>query len=358
VGLIFVTPFISFFSDRFNNRKVPMLMGLVGLITSTLAFAYTDSFIGLAVARFGQGVSAGISWTIGLAMISDVYLPSELGSVMGWVLTANSFGFLIGPPLGGVMSQFISQEAPYLLCTGLALIDLIGRLYIKPAIPSLEGEDERLLNSRSNSPTSLSPQRNDSIYSFIDLQVIITCLAIIISAGIFSGIEPTLPIYLAQVYNFNVSKIGALWLAIIFPNMISGIVSGSLSDKYGRKNITAFGLFLFGISSILVGFSYNIYTVIISLLLFGFTGGVAMTPSLPEFGDFAQERGGKSFAQAYAMYNVAYSIGMIFGPIIGGYLYESVGFKYQMLGFGIISIFTSPIVFYFWLIRKPKQSEE
>jgi multidrug resistance protein len=240
IGLIFITPFISYFSDRFHNRKLPMLLGLGGLITTTLAFAYTDSFMGLAVARFGQGVSAGISWTIGLAMISDVYDPSELGSVMGYVLSANSVGFLIGPPLGGVMSQFISQEAPYLLCTGLALIDLIGRLYIKPAIAlgddkeTSESERNRLLSSRSNSPASSrspSPQRKHSIYLFMNLQVFITCLAIIISASIFSGIEPTLPIFLAQEYKFRISEIGALWLAIIFPNMISGIMSGSLSDK-------------------------------------------------------------------------------------------------------------------------------
>jgi MFS family permease len=114
---------------------------------------------------------------------------------------------------------------------------------------------------------------------------------------------------------------------------------------------------LYGISSILLGFSFNIWTLIVSLLLFGFTGGVAMTPSLPEFGDFAQEHGGNVFAQAYALYNVAYSVGMIIGPIIGGYLYESVGFKYQMIVFGIISISSSPIVLYFWLVRNPKSEE-
>lgn len=230
IGLIVVTPFISFYSDRYKNRKFPMLLGLMGLIVTTLAFAYTESFIGLVVARFGQGVSAGISWTIGLAMISDVYLPSELGSVMGYVLSANSFGFLVGPPLGGIMSQYVNEQAPYLLCTGLALIDLLGRLYIKPAISvDDEAESDRLLGSRATSP---STQRNESIYSFMDPQVLITTLAIIISAGLFSGIEPTLPIYLKKTYQMEISEIGVLWLSIIFPNMISGILSGSLSDKY------------------------------------------------------------------------------------------------------------------------------
>lgn len=103
-------------------------------------------------------------------------------------------------------------------------------------------------------------------------------------------------------------------------------------------------------------------SLIVSLLLFGFTGGIALTPSLPEFGDFAQERGGKMYAQAYALYNMAYCIGMITGPVMGGYLYESfgnyniliLGFEYQMLVFGIISISTAPIVLYFWWIKSPK----
>ena len=93
-GLILITPFISVYSDRFKNRKAPMIFGLIGLIISTLGFAYSQSYFGLAVSRFCQGVSAGISWTIGLAMISDIYLPFELGSVMGYILSANSFGFL------------------------------------------------------------------------------------------------------------------------------------------------------------------------------------------------------------------------------------------------------------------------
>ena len=257
IGLILVTPFISFYSDRFKNRKLPMLLGLIGLIITTLAFAYTASFAGLAIARFGQGVSAGISWTIGLAMISDVYIPSEIGSVMGYVLTANSVGFLIGPPLGGILSQYLSQESPYLFCTGLAFIDLLGRLYIKTdARIGQDDETERLINShsssRSNSPHSLNSHQTAntdiintdnsvsdsdtkicySVYSFLDCQVFITSLAVIISASVFSGIEPTLPIYLAQKYDLKVSEIGCLWLCIIFPNMIAGILSGNLSDKY------------------------------------------------------------------------------------------------------------------------------
>ena len=97
------------------------------------------------------------------------------------------------------------------------------------------------------------------------------------------------------------------------------------NNRYGRKNITALGLFVFGIVSILIGFTDSLWELIITLLLFGFTSGIAATPSLPEFADFAQERGGKMYAQAYALYNISYSFGMITGPIMGGYLYQSIG---------------------------------
>lgn len=75
VGLLIVTPVAGYLSDKYHNRQVPMLVGLLGLTLATLLFgkiskynlillAFADSYAMLLVARIGQGISSGISWTM------------------------------------------------------------------------------------------------------------------------------------------------------------------------------------------------------------------------------------------------------------------------------------------------------
>ena len=54
-GLVIATPVVGYFSDLYGNRKVPMLVGLVGLALATVFFALAVNFLLLTVARFFQG---------------------------------------------------------------------------------------------------------------------------------------------------------------------------------------------------------------------------------------------------------------------------------------------------------------
>eukprot|EP00842_Homolaphlyctis_polyrhiza_P000056 jgi/Hompol1/1050/HPOL_001806-RA len=93
-GLILVTPIIGVISDKFQNRKVPMVLGLFCLIVTTLMFAYGSTFEQLLLARMGQGISGGVSWTLGFCMLADVFPQDKLGAIMGSALMANTVGFL------------------------------------------------------------------------------------------------------------------------------------------------------------------------------------------------------------------------------------------------------------------------
>jgi MFS family permease len=333
-----------------------MIVGLIGLIVTTLVFAYAQSFWGLALARLGQGLSAGISWTIGFSMVSDLYPSEELGSVMGYVLSANTLGFLVGPPLGGLVSDWLGDEAPYLFCTGLALIDLCGRLYITPPkvkgiesilttldrTPLLDPQSPSHSRQTSTVPKKLIPAQH-SIFTFLfKPQVIVSTFAIMVGATVFSGIEPTLPLYLSTKFKLNASQIGLIWIAIVIPNMVSSMIAGTMSDRYGRKPVTAIGLFFFAFSSPTLALAPDLFSLIVALMMFGFSGAIVLTPALPEF----SEESNGLYAQAYALYNVAYSVGMMVGPLIGGYLYE-LGFYWQMNIFGLLNLLMCPIVVYF-----------
>ncbi|RKO88870.1 major facilitator superfamily domain-containing protein [Blyttiomyces helicus] len=352
-GLLLVTPVIGVLSDIYSNRKIPMLIGLGGLMMTTLLFAYGDTFWTLVMARMGQGISGGISWTIGFCMLADIFPASELGGVMGQALSANTLGFLVGPPLGGILFDWYGFTAPFLFCSALALIDLAGRLFIRPKVTSInydapEDTEERspLISDHTRSASPSSSSRTNMIELLCDPQVLCTCTTIVLGATAFSGIEPTLPIYLEEVFGASPSTVGLLWIAIIVPNAVVGIYAGHASDKHGRKVVSAIGLLLFGLATPLLAYADNIILLVIALALFGATNAAVMTPALPEMAEFVHTRGGGAFAQAYALFNMSYSCGMLVGPIVGSFLVEMYGFKAQMLFFGAILVLFAPVVWW------------
>lgn len=61
-GLLLATPVFAILSDRYKNRRYPMLGGMLGLVISTLAFAFATTYPFLVLARVAQGVAGGASW--------------------------------------------------------------------------------------------------------------------------------------------------------------------------------------------------------------------------------------------------------------------------------------------------------
>ncbi len=113
--------------------------------------------------------------------------------------------------------------------------------------------------------------------------------------AIIQGLEPTFPVYVSDRFNLEPFQIGLLYTAIIVPNMVVGIITGKLSDKYGRKNISLIGAVSFAIFCPLIAFARNIFTLVIALMLFGTASSIMFTPTLPEFTEYAEKQGGNPF---------------------------------------------------------------
>ena len=66
------SPIAGVLADKFSSsRHIPFVLGLVMLVFATLLLALGQSVAVLAIARFLQGASGGVVWTIGLAIIVE-----------------------------------------------------------------------------------------------------------------------------------------------------------------------------------------------------------------------------------------------------------------------------------------------
>ncbi|KAF8946029.1 hypothetical protein BGZ47_001467 [Haplosporangium gracile] len=117
-------------SDKYQNRRIPMMVGMLGLAVATIGFSLASNYWVLILARIGQGSAGGASWTIGLGLLADVYPPDNLGVVMGATMTANAVGFMLGPMVGGYLYEYHGYSAPFIFCAGLAILDFLCIVFI------------------------------------------------------------------------------------------------------------------------------------------------------------------------------------------------------------------------------------
>lgn len=149
--------------------------------------------------------------TIGLGLLADVFPTNKLGVVMGTVLTAHTVGFAIGPSVG-VLYEFYGVEAPFIFCAAFAVLNFFAILWLaepdhsKNVNQTPADVDERTPLVENTSSKDTKP------ITMIDLlknwRILSCVLCVTVSASVFAGIEPALPIHLRVNYNASVSTIG------------------------------------------------------------------------------------------------------------------------------------------------------
>lgn len=66
---VMISPIAGILADKFaSRRQLPFVCGLVLLLLATILLAFGQSVAVLGFARFLQGASGGVVWTIGMAI--------------------------------------------------------------------------------------------------------------------------------------------------------------------------------------------------------------------------------------------------------------------------------------------------
>ncbi len=106
------------------------------------------------------------------------------------------------------------------------------------------------------------------------------------------------------------------------------IVAGALSDHYGRRRIFSLGLAAFAITSALCGVAPTMETLIVARLLQGAAGALLVPGSLSLITQAfdADER-----AHAFGVWAAATSGMVLLGPLLGGMLVDTAGWRFAFL---------------------------
>ena len=123
----------------------------------------------------------------------------------------------------------------------------------------------------------------------------------------------------------GLSKLAWVVTAYILTSTIATPLYGKLGDQYGRKRLLMIAIVIFLIGSALSGLSHSIDQLITFRALQGIGAGGLMVGALATIGDMVSPRERGQY-MGYMM--AAMMLAMVAGPLVGGFLTDSVGWRW------------------------------
>jgi len=122
-------PFYGKLSDLYGRK--PMLMfGITTFLIGSALSGLSQNMAQLIIFRGLQGIGAGALFPISLAIIGDLFSPAERGKYQGLFGAVFGISFIIGPALGGFLTDNVSWHWVFYVNIPIGLVSLyvIGRL--------------------------------------------------------------------------------------------------------------------------------------------------------------------------------------------------------------------------------------
>ncbi len=325
------TPIIGRLSDKYGRRPM-LLISIIGTALSFFVMAFAPNAIFLFLARALDGLTAG-NIPVAFAVISDSTKPEERAKAFGTISSAFNFGFVFGPAIAALTVSF-TPALPFIIAGGITLIAAILTALYLPETNTHMGET-----------------RNDKLFDFpkmwrslFDPKI---GMMFVISLVFFLAFACAL-IYGFQPFTMNILHVTSAGNAYLFTLFgVIGLISqnlivGPVSQKFGMKKSFSAGMFFTAISFVIMFLSRSIAMFVIASIILAIFNSIVQTlfPTI-----LSQEADAKSQGTIMGLNSSYQSIGMIFGPLIGGAV-ATIAIPYPFL-LGSILVFVC-----FWLSFK------
>ena len=130
------------------------------------------------------------------------------------------------------------------------------------------------------------------------------------------------PIYLQQL-GANPVLIGGILGGIGIVMSLSYIPAGYLSDRFGRRPVLWLAWMIGAVSTWVMALSSSLPTFVLGSALYGLTSFV-----LPPLNSYlTHARGRLSVGRTLTLISATYSVGMILGPLLGGWIGDNFGLR-------------------------------
>ncbi|KAB7671747.1 MFS transporter [Bacillus sp. B1-b2] len=321
VSQLIVSPFAGRWVDRFGRKRL-IVIGLIIFGISEIIFGIGTHVLHLYFARILGGVSAAFIMPAVTAYIADVTTNEERSKAMGYLSAAISTGFIIGPGAGGFIAEF-GIRVPFYVAGVMGFLAAVSSFFI------LKEPEGRVVEKQLEKPSFL----NDLKKSVHPIYLIAFIIVFVLSFGL-SAYETVFSLFADHKFGFTPRDIAIIVtvssiVAVIFQILLFGRMVNKIGEKKMIQLCLIVGAVLAFASTVVSGFIPLLLTTCFIFLAFDL-----LRPTLTTYLSRAAGDQQGFVAGMNSTYN---SLGNIFGPALGGILFD-VNINYPYMISGVIMI--------------------
>ena len=372
--IVGLTAAAGYLGDKFSSKLV-FQIGMIIFAAGSILCVFSVSLEMLVIARAVQGIGATGTLANGNALITRFTTEEKRGLAIGLSALIAALGVVIGPILGGILTQYFGWQSIFWINIP---VGVVGIIYVQFAIPKTKPlEDD---SGHSDVLGSILFAIFMSVFIlaitlFVDpvipnpmiWGVVCFGISIILATGFvlwerrakqpfiefslfrnkkftigvscalityiaLNSVSFQLPFYMSDILLFNSTKIGLVIIGVPIGLAITAPLSGKISSKIDSRILSTIGLSAIGISLVLIVIflsdSTPLYAFILIAFLIGLAIGLFTSPnSNSVLSSSPKEKLGVVSGLLSLSRNIGYSIGTAMSTTIFIFIKEQFQLK-------------------------------
>lgn len=337
------------------GAKFMLIMGLFVSSACTIMFGLLNrvpagpAFITLCfVVRSVDAIGFAAAMTSSFAMTAKIF-PNNVATVLGSLEIFTGLGLILGPPVGGWFYQSFGYEVPFMLLGCLLLIMVPFNIYVLPNIES-------------------DPSKDSFFRLLTKVKIVLMCYVIFTLSSGLGFLDATLSLFAMETFGLSSGYVGLTMLGLSLPYCLASPLLGYITDKYPSTRpwfmvtggaATAAGFCLLGPAPFLY-IPSQLWLLIVMLGVIGFSLGMSAIPTFPEIIKCAYEQGYEeglsTLGMVSGLFGAFWSLGMFYGPIVGGIITQHLNFEWAAAVQGGLAFLGAFLLALHYLCQRPQQS--
>lgn len=332
IAQLIVSPIAGKAVDKYG-RKIMIVLGLFIFGISEFLFGLGKTIEVLFISRVLGGISAAFIMPAVTAFIADITTMETRPKALGYMSAAISTGFIIGPGIGGFLADFGTRVPFYFagaLGTTAAILSII-----------LLREPERNTENAENAPAQTSGFKR-----ILEPMYLIAFILIFVASFGLAAFESFFSLFVDHKFGFTPVDIAIIITGgAIFGAVAQVLLFDRLAQKWGEIKLIRYSLILSGVLVFLMTVVSSYFAILLVTCIV-FIGFDLFRPAVTSY---LSKIAGNEQGFVGGMNSMFTSLANIFGPILGGMLFDiDINYPYY---FATVVIFFGILLTLIW--KKP-----
>ena len=296
---------MGLWSDALGRRKPLVAAGVVMTLVGALGLGLAPTPLFLTVARTATGIGASV-WVLFSVYFVSFYPPENTGRAMGFINFVQSTALVVASLGGGIIAQALGSRQTFFGATLLGALSLFALLPASEPRPSIRGT----FTWRDFARVAANPHL-----------LVVSAMGILLQFAQFATVFGFIPVYGAKIGASN-AELGILTMLATMAGAVSALAAPRVAERWGYAFTLLLGSMLMAVSLVAVPFITSVLVLDADQFVAGLGRGMLVTTLMTQS---IQAVPSHQRATAMGIYQATYSVGMLLGPLISGFVADSQG---------------------------------